>query len=55
MIEQKTFRKIITEKEFSEIIKYCEEQPVPYKFLKPILTYIQSIPNDIDNKDKKSK
>ena len=44
-----------------ELVKYCEEQPVPYKFFKPILAYIQNIPdevedikNDIDNKSKKS-
>tara|TARA_R110000765_G_scaffold102535_1_gene191371 strand:+ start:46 stop:213 length:168 start_codon:yes stop_codon:yes gene_type:complete len=55
MIEQKTFKKIITDKEIGDIIKYCEEQPVPFKFFKPIIQYLQSIPNDIDNKDKKSK
>ena len=61
MTEQKTFRKIITDKEMGELVKYCEEQPVPYKFFKPILAYIQNIPdevedikNDIDNKSKKS-
>tara|TARA_R110000787_G_scaffold271541_1_gene378785 strand:- start:186 stop:371 length:186 start_codon:yes stop_codon:yes gene_type:complete len=61
MTEQKTFRKIITDKEIGDIIKYCEEQPVPFMFFKPIIQYIQNIPNevediknDIDNKSKKS-
>jgi len=55
MTEQKLFRKIITDKEMGEIAKYCDEQPVPYRYLRPIIQYIQNIPDDIDNKDKKSK
>lgn len=55
MIEKKPFKKIITDKEMVDIIKYCDEQPVPYRYLRPILQYIESLPDDIDNKDKKSK
>ena len=54
MTEQKTFRKIITDKEMGDIIKYCEETPVAFKYLKPIIQYITSIADDIIDKNKKS-
>ena len=54
-MSNQSLQKIITEKELKDIVSYCEEQPVPFKFLKPIIQYIQDLPDVIDDKDKKSK
>jgi hypothetical protein len=55
MSEQKIIKKIIGNKEFQDISSYCESLSVPYKLLKPILAYIEAIPNDQENADKSKK
>tara|TARA_R110000787_G_scaffold222868_1_gene331311 strand:+ start:610 stop:777 length:168 start_codon:yes stop_codon:yes gene_type:complete len=40
---------IISKEQVDAITLYCEEQPVPYKFFKPILEVVNSL-NVLDDK-----
>lgn len=55
MSEQKIIKKIIGNKEFQDISNYCESLSVPYKLLRPILAYIEAIPDVDENKNKNKK
>lgn len=46
---------IITKKQVLEIEEYCESQPVPFRFMKPIIQALKSLEKMDNDKNKKQK
>lgn len=46
---------IITKKQVLEIEEYCESQPVPFRFMKPIIQALNSLETIDNDKNKKQK
>ena len=53
MSDQKTFRKIITEKEFTSIVNYLKDIDVKWRLLEPIAISLSQLPDADDGKNKK--
>ena len=54
MQEQKTFKKILTEKEMGSIVAWAKEQPVPFKYFETIFNSLLQLP-DLDENPKNDK
>ncbi len=55
MSEQKTFKKILTEKELGSIIAWAKEQPVPFKYFETIFNSLLQLPDLEENPKNDSK
>jgi len=44
---------IITKKQILEIEQYCENQPVPFRFMKPIIQALNALDKKDNDKNKK--
>ena len=51
-MEKQTFKKIITEKEFSQLVSWSKEQPIPYKYFETIFNSLLQLP-DLNTSEKK--
>ena len=55
MSEQKTFKKILSEKEFHAIADYLKAQPVAWKILEPVVNSLLQLPDLEENPKNDSK
>jgi|DEB0MinimDraft_3_1074331.scaffolds.fasta_scaffold23437_2 hypothetical protein len=46
---------IITKRQILEIEQYCENQPVPFRFMKPIIQALNALDKKDNDKNKKQK